>query len=39
LIVDPYTEGESGALLMTMFQQVSYAVERRELLTVATAEA
>ena len=39
LIVDPYTEGESGALLMTLFQQVSYAVERRELLTVATAEA
>ena len=36
LIVDPYTEGESGALLMTLFQSVSYAVERRELLTVAT---
>jgi hypothetical protein len=39
LIVDPYTESESGALLMTLFQQVSYAVERRELLTVATVEA
>jgi len=36
LIVDPYTESESGALLMTLFQQVSYAVERRELLIVAT---
>jgi len=36
LIIDPYTEGESGALLMTLFQQVSYAIERTELCTVAT---
>jgi HK97 family phage major capsid protein len=36
LIVNPYTESSSGTLLMTLFQQVSYAVERRELLTVAT---
>jgi len=36
LIIDPYTESESGALLMTLFQQVSYAIERTELCTVAT---
>lgn len=39
LIVDPYTMGESGSILMTLFQQVGYATERRELLTVATVEA
>jgi HK97 family phage major capsid protein len=39
LLVDPYTMGESGTILMTLFQQVGYGVERRELLTVATVEA
>jgi hypothetical protein len=39
LIVNPHTYAESGALELTTFQMVSYAVERRELLTVATAEA
>jgi HK97 family phage major capsid protein len=36
LIVNPYTYSESGTLELTAFQMVSYAVERRELLTVAT---
>lgn len=35
LIVNPYTYSESGMLELTLFQMVSYAVERRELLTVA----
>jgi hypothetical protein len=35
LIVNPYTYAESGMLELTLFQMVSYAVERRELLTVA----
>jgi HK97 family phage major capsid protein len=34
LIVDPYSQSESGTLLMTLFQQVSYAIERRDLVTV-----
>ena len=36
LIVNPYTYSESGTLELTAFQMVSYAVERRSLLTVAT---
>jgi HK97 family phage major capsid protein len=39
LIVNPYTYSESGTLELTAFQMVSYAVERRQLLTVATLEA
>lgn len=39
LVVDPYTMGESGSIFMTLFQQVGYGAERRELLTVATVEA
>jgi HK97 family phage major capsid protein len=35
LIINPYTYSESGMLELTLFQMVSYAVERRELLTVA----
>jgi hypothetical protein len=35
LIINPYTYSESGLLELTLFQMVSYAVERRELLTVA----
>jgi HK97 family phage major capsid protein len=39
LVVNPYTYSESGILELTTFQMVSYGVERRELLTVATKEA
>jgi hypothetical protein len=39
LVVNPYTYSESGILELTTFQLVSYGVERRELLTVATKEA
>jgi hypothetical protein len=39
MIVDPFTESGSGMLLMTLFQQISYAVERNNMLTVATVEA
>jgi len=36
LVIDPYSMSESGTLLMTLFQQVSYAIERTGLCTVAT---
>jgi HK97 family phage major capsid protein len=39
LTVNPYTKSDSGILELTLFQQIAYAVERRELLTVATVEA
>jgi hypothetical protein len=35
LIINPYSYSESGLLELTLFQMVGYAVERRELLTVA----
>jgi HK97 family phage major capsid protein len=35
LIINPYKYSESGTLELTLFQMVGYAVERRELLTVA----
>ena len=35
LVINPYTYAESGMLELTLFQMVGYAVERRELLTVA----
>jgi hypothetical protein len=39
LIVNPYTYSESGILELTLFQMVSYAIERLPLLTVATLQA
>jgi hypothetical protein len=35
LVINPYTYSESGVLELTLFQSVGYAVERRELFTVA----
>jgi hypothetical protein len=38
LVIDPFTDGDRGIINMTLFQSVSYATERRELLTVAIKE-
>lgn len=39
LVIDPFSDGDRGIINMTLFQSVSYATERRELLTVAIKEA
>lgn len=39
LIIDPHSDGDRGIINLTLFQSVSYATERTNLLTVAIKEA